>query len=148
MAINSSRLPSTVQIDAVQGTAVALPPPGPVPLRPQVFHPETLATPIAFARQLNSMQAELHDATLPSRTNTRNHAVTFEGLVAIYGTPVHIHHKLNGKVRWAPVRWYSSGGSTANLVEATDGQKDPNELVLNPMLNTLAKVDIEVWLAG
>ncbi len=128
-----------------------LQPQSPVPLRPQVFHPSALTTPEDVARQLNTMQAELHSSTLPARTNSRNQAITFEGVnfnsLSLSGTKSKLTHNLGTKVRWSVVRWYNTS-DPANIREASGSQDDANTLVLTGGIGIGGTADVEVWSAS
>lgn len=162
----ASRLPSTVQVTTSPTTGLitgtkTLQPQAAVPLRKQVFTGSSLSTPEDVARQLNTMQTQVHDATLPSRTSSRAQAITFEGLLfdSTVTAPrttsaVTMNHNLGTKVRWAVVRWYEvpasysvSAITGATLYEPSDSQSDTDVLILRPIGGTLGIADIEVWSA-
>ncbi len=141
-----SRLSNTVQIQTSGGVitgTITVQPSSPVPLQKQVFTASSLKTPDDVARQLNTMQAQLHEATLPSRTSLRNQATTFEGLV-FNGTDPHppIQHNYGGKVRWNVVNWYATT-THAGVFEVS---QDAVALTLNS--TTAGTADVEVWSAG
>lgn len=170
MASNtSSRLSSTVQVQTSPTTglvtrATVVATRSAVPLRKQVFNAASLKTPDDIARQLNTMQTQLHDATLPARTSSRNQSITFEGCIfdAVLGprptTEVFLEHGFGTKVRWSVVRWVGPASSItlAGIYEpdadAGTGQQgsqsNPNILILRPTGMTKGTADIEVWSAG
>ena len=135
------RLPSTVQI-AADGSTVIMSPSPPVPMRTQVFHKEAFEKPGDVARQLNTMQTVLHDATLAARTSSRNQSITFEGLIFDGALPhAPIRHGLGTKVRWSVVRWYDTASTAGTFETAQDDQT----LTLNS--TTAGTADVEVWSA-
>lgn len=147
MGFASSRLPSTVQINtnATTGevTTVVKQPQSPVPLRKQVFHEDKPVD----ARQLNTMQVEINEATLAARTNSRNQSITFEGVVFSLPPVNHsLQHNLGTKVRWALVRWHNSV-TAAGIVEPAQSQADNNVLLLRNITNVAGIADVEVWSA-
>lgn len=130
------------------------------PMRKQRFTGEQMKKPEDVARQINAITDQLHDATLPSRSNGRNSAITFEG-ISIDGTlpdpNVKLQHNFGAKVRWSLVRWVQlpSGVITgAELYEPfpvpsqQGGQQDPNVLLLRPAGSVIGIADIEVWIAS
>ncbi len=137
----SNRVPTTIVKNA-NGTTAAIIPSQQVPLRKQVFHDGAFKSLDDVARQLNTMQTEFHDSTLPARTNPRNQSLTFENLV-FNGTDAYqpITHNLGTKVRWSVVRWYSTS-SAPGLFEVSQ-----NDSVIQWNSTTAGTADVEVWSA-
>lgn len=134
MTQSSSRTPTLVDGDKVSRNLVH------VPLRKNVFHADKLKTPDDVARQLNTMQQDLHDATLPARSNPHNQSVTFVNQQCQLATQFTINHNLGHIVRWSVVRWRSATFSQQTLVEVSQDNQ-----TITFFSNTVGIADIEVW---
>ena len=140
----ASRVPTTITIDP-KGNAVVQPSQTFAPLRPQVFKDNQLTNTAALARQLNTMQQVIHDATVAARSNGRNLAQTFEGVTFTFGSPVSLTHGFGTKVRWSLVRVYAVSLGVPVVYEPANSQSDNNTIVLEAVAGSSFTADVEVW---
>lgn len=126
----------------VSGALVSVPrtPTTQVPLRMQQFTAAQFSNHEELARQLNQMQTQFHDATLPARSYPRTQGIIFEDNSVTPGLEFTLHHGLGHKVYWSIVRWRSAALAVVSLIEM-----DQTNETITLHSSTSGIVDVEVF---